>query len=69
MLNSNYDFMIIDEAHILRNKKLKSYEAVTNLKRLNKSMKILLLTGTPMQNSFTELFDLINLMRPTEELE
>ena len=56
----NYDLIIIDEAHKLKNHKTKNYEFVQNLKK----KFCLLLTATPIQNDVFELFYLISLLKP-----
>lgn len=56
----DYDLIIIDEAHKLKNHKTKSYEFVRNLKK----KFCLLLTATPIQNNVFELFYLISLLKP-----
>ena len=56
----DYDLVIIDEAHKLKNHKTKSYEFVQNLKK----KFCLLLTATPIQNNVFELFNLISLLKP-----
>lgn len=56
----NYDMVIIDEAHKLKNNKTKNYEFVQNLKR----KFCLLLTATPIQNRIEEIFNLVNLLKP-----
>jgi SNF2 family DNA or RNA helicase len=69
LMQTGFDLLIIDEAHALRKKTLQASKAVSEMKRADPTLKLLLLTGTPMQNNFTELFELINIMRPTAELE
>ncbi len=56
----NYDLIIIDEAHKLKNHRTKNYEFVQNLKK----KFCLLLTATPIQNNVYELFHLISLLKP-----
>lgn len=56
----DYDLVIIDEAHKLKNHKTQSYAFVQNLKR----KFCLLLTATPIQNNVFELFYLISLLKP-----
>jgi len=58
--NQNYDMIIIDEAHKLKNHKTKNYEFVQGLKK----KFCLLLTATPIQNNVFELFHLISLLKP-----
>lgn len=56
----NYDLIIIDEAHKLKNNKTKNYEFVQNLKK----KFCLLLTATPIQNRMEEIFNLVSLLKP-----
>ena len=56
----NYDLVIIDEAHKLKNSKTKNYEFVQNLKK----KFCLLLTATPIQNRVEEIFNLVSLLKP-----
>ncbi|WP_404443336.1 DEAD/DEAH box helicase [Sutcliffiella horikoshii] len=55
-----YDMVIIDEAHKLKNNKTKNYEFVQNLKK----KFCLLLTATPIQNKVEEIFNLVSLLKP-----
>src|SRR4051812_966134 len=52
LYNQDFDLIIIDEAHKLKNPKTKNYEFVQNLKK----KFCLLLTATPIQNDVFELF-------------
>jgi SNF2 family DNA or RNA helicase len=56
----NYDLVIIDEAHKLKNHKTKNYEFIQNLKK----KFCLLLTATPIQNKVEEIFHLVSLLKP-----
>lgn len=56
----DYDLVIIDEAHKLKNNKTKNYEFVQNLKK----KFCLLLTATPIQNRIDEIFNLVSLLKP-----
>ncbi|WP_318508432.1 DEAD/DEAH box helicase [Bacillus sp. T3] len=56
----NYDLVIIDEAHKLKNNKTKNYEFVQSLKK----KFCLLLTATPIQNRIEEVFNLVSLLKP-----
>ncbi|MEK3853177.1 DEAD/DEAH box helicase [Cytobacillus sp. FSL H8-0458] len=56
----DYDLIIIDEAHKLKNNKTKNYEFVQNLKK----KFCLLLTATPIQNRISEIFNLVSLLKP-----
>ena len=55
-----YDFVIVDEAHHLRNKNTKAWQLVNSLKK----RYILFLTATPMQNSLNDIFSLVTLLKP-----
>ncbi|WP_336636091.1 DEAD/DEAH box helicase [Lysinibacillus fusiformis] len=56
----DYDMVIIDEAHKLKNNKTQIYEFVQGLKK----KFCLLLTATPIQNDVFELYYLISLLKP-----
>ncbi|MFC5463156.1 DEAD/DEAH box helicase [Lederbergia graminis] len=56
----DYDMVIIDEAHKLKNHKTKNYEFVQALKK----KFCLLLTATPIQNKVEEIFHLVSLLKP-----
>ncbi|MEN8700957.1 DEAD/DEAH box helicase [Bacillus infantis] len=56
----DYDLIIIDEAHKLKNSKTKNYEFVQSLKK----KFCLLLTATPIQNRISEIFNLVSLLKP-----
>ncbi|MFN8944021.1 MAG: DEAD/DEAH box helicase, partial [Pseudobdellovibrionaceae bacterium] len=56
----NWDFIVFDEAHYLKN--LISHRA-TAARKMNAEIK-LALTGTPLENSYEELFSLIDLVLP-----
>ena len=60
ILKQSYDFVIIDEAHKLKNNKTKNYEFVQKLKK----KFCLLLTATPIQNKVDEIFHLVSLLKP-----
>jgi SNF2 family DNA or RNA helicase len=60
IFEQNYDLIIIDEAHKLKNNKTKNYEFVQNLKK----KFCLLLTATPIQNRISEIFNLVSLLKP-----
>lgn len=55
-----WDLIIVDEAHHLKNTHTLNYELVANLK----TRFLLLLTATPMENELTELYSLVNLVKP-----
>lgn len=60
VLGIDYDMVIIDEAHKLKNKKTSNYQFVSQLRK----KYCLLLTATPVQNDLSELYNLITLLKP-----
>ncbi|MFC3882892.1 DEAD/DEAH box helicase [Bacillus songklensis] len=60
VFQQDYDLVIIDEAHKLKNNKTKNYEFVQQLKK----KFCLLLTATPIQNRLEEIFNLVSLLKP-----
>jgi len=56
----NFDLVIVDEAHHLRDRASQSYKLVDSL---NKRF-LLLLSATPVQNDLTELYNLLTLLKP-----
>ncbi|AKG34342.1 DEAD/DEAH box helicase [Paenibacillus durus] len=60
LISGEYDMLIIDEAHKLKNKKTTNYQFVQELRK----KYCLLLTATPVQNDLGELFNLITLLKP-----
>lgn len=58
--NRNWDLVIVDEAHHLKNRNTLNWKLVN---ALNKRF-ILMLTATPVQNSLVELFNLLTLLKP-----
>jgi len=58
--SEEYDLVIVDEAHHLKNRKTRAWELINRIKK----RYILLLTATPVENSMEELFNLITLLRP-----
>lgn len=58
--NIEYDLIIIDEAHKLKNNQTKNYEFVQTLKK----KFCLLLTATPIQNKISEIYNLVSLLKP-----
>ncbi|CAJ0943274.1 unnamed protein product, partial [Mesorhabditis belari] len=55
-----WKYLIIDEAHRIKNEKSKLSEVVRELKSKNR----LLITGTPLQNNLHELWALLNFLLP-----
>src|SRR5215831_3653030 len=60
LLAHNFDLVIVDEAHHLRDRTSQSYKLVDGL---NKRF-LLLLSATPVQNDLTELYNLLTLLKP-----
>lgn len=56
----NFDIVIVDEAHHLRDRASASYKLVD---KLNKRF-LLLLSATPVQNDLVELYNLLTLLKP-----
>src|SRR5699024_5988219 len=56
----DYDFILIDEAHKLKNHRTKNYAFVRSLKK----KYCLLLTATPVQNRLIEIFNLVSILKP-----
>lgn len=60
---SQYDLVVIDEAHAFRNEASKRYkETINKIMLANPKMKVLLLSATPVNNSLKDLTALIKLM-------
>ena len=55
-----YDIVIIDEAHHLKNRTTLNWKLVNTLKK----RFLLLLTATPVENNLMELYNLITLLKP-----
>ncbi|MBI4639622.1 MAG: DEAD/DEAH box helicase family protein [Candidatus Tectomicrobia bacterium] len=55
-----FDLVIVDEAHHLKNRSTVNWKLVNTLKK----KFIFLLTATPIQNDLMELYNLITLLRP-----
>jgi superfamily II DNA or RNA helicase len=56
----NYDLVIIDEAHHLKNRQTQNWKLVNALQK----RFLLLLSATPVQNSLVELYNLLTLLKP-----
>ena len=56
----DYDLVIVDEAHMLKNRSSASWQLVNDLKK----RFLLLLSATPVGNNLSELYNLILLLRP-----
>src|SRR5690625_2923492 len=55
----DYDLVLIDEAHQLKNHKTINYSFVESIKK-----KYCLLTATPIQNNILEIFNLVSILKP-----
>lgn len=55
-----YDMVIVDEAHHLKNRSTQNWKLVNALKK----RFLLLLTATPVENNLMELYNLITLLKP-----
>lgn len=64
ILETEFDLVIVDEAHHLKNKSTLAWKFVNQLKK----KYILLLTATPIENDMSELFNLITLLKPGQLL-
>lgn len=60
ILEIDYDLILIDEAHKLKNHKTKNYAFVRSIKK----KYCLLLTATPVQNQLVEIFNLVSILKP-----
>ncbi len=60
LMKINFEYIIIDEAHRLKNEKAK-FSAI--VRQFNSNHR-LLLTGTPLQNNLHELWALLNFLMP-----
>jgi superfamily II DNA or RNA helicase len=60
IIGREWDLVIIDEAHYLKNKKTQRYALADDIV----ARQCLMLTATPIQNNLMELYNLINLIRP-----
>src|SRR4051794_25252494 len=56
----DYDVIVVDEAHHLRDQTSASYRLVNSLRK----RFLLLLSATPVQNSLLELYNLLTLLQP-----
>ena len=56
----NWKYMVIDEAHRIKNEESKLSLVIREIKTTNR----LLVTGTPLQNNLHELWALLNFLLP-----
>ena len=59
-LAREYDLLIIDEAHKLKNHRTQAYRFVNQIRK----RYVLMLTATPVHNDLMELYNLITILRP-----
>lgn len=60
LLTREYDLLIVDEAHKLKNHQTTAYRFVEQIRK----QYVLMLTATPVHNHLMELYNLINVLRP-----
>jgi SNF2 family DNA or RNA helicase len=60
LLAREYDLLIVDEAHKLKNHRTEAYRFVSAIRK----RYVLLLTATPVHNHLMELYNLISILRP-----
>lgn len=60
IVERNWDMVIVDEAHHLRNRSTQLWRFASELSK----RFVLLLTATPVQNNLEELFNLVTLLEP-----
>ncbi len=60
LLSREYDLLIVDEAHKLKNHRTQAYKFVSRISK----RYVLMLTATPVHNDLMELYNLISILRP-----
>ncbi len=60
LLAFEYDLLIVDEAHKLKNHRTRAYHFVNSIRK----RYVLMLTATPVHNDLLELYNLITILRP-----
>ncbi|MBI3910628.1 MAG: DEAD/DEAH box helicase family protein [Armatimonadetes bacterium] len=60
ILTQQWDLLIVDEAHRLKNRNTRAWQLVNDIRR----RCLLLLTATPVQNDLRELYNLVTLLKP-----
>ncbi len=60
LLEREYDLLVIDEAHKLKNRSTLAWQFVNQIRK----RYVLLLTATPIQNDLMELYSLITILAP-----
>ena len=62
--HSQYKYVFIDEAHRFRNDETQSYESISQICR---GKKVILVSATPFNNEFNDLYSLITLFQPSQQ--
>ena len=60
VLGREYDLLIVDEAHKLKNRTTRAWQFVNKVRK----RYVLMLTATPVQNDLMELYSLITILSP-----
>ena len=60
LLNQSFDYLVLDEAHCLKNADSSRYSQLNKLQTKHR----LLLSGTPVQNELGELLALLSFLMP-----
>ena len=55
-----WDILVVDEAHSMKNPSTRKHQLVKNLSKRH----LLLLSATPVQNNLSELYSIVDLLRP-----
>ena len=63
LVKANFDLLIVDEAHCLKNKDAMRSKVVMNVVKLSKIERIWLLTGTPIANRPMDYYNLLKLIK------
>ena len=58
--SQNWDLLVVDEAHKLKNKQTLNYKFVKKIPK----QRFLMLTATPLQNNIFELWNMLDLLHP-----
>lgn len=56
----NFNFIILDEGHLIKNTRTKKFQAIKKLKSNHR----FILTGTPIQNKLLELWSIFDFLMP-----
>ena len=62
LMNSDYDVIILDEAHRIKNRQAKRTKAISTLS--HKAEYFWALTGTPFRNNYDDIWTLLNICDP-----